>query len=97
MSGIGRGLRMDVALEKLIDEYRRCKAAGPLNLSGKRTEDAITDICVSVHVLHSKNAVKFMNSSSGQLISAVPFFIGRRKEKYAGKYGSSALPTCGRL
>ena len=31
---------MDVALEKLNDEYRRCKARCPaaLNLSGKRTE-----------------------------------------------------------
>ena len=29
---------MDVALEKLRNEYRRCKAAQPLNLSGKRTE-----------------------------------------------------------
>ena len=34
----GWGLRMDVALEKPDDGYRRCKAARPLNLSGKRTE-----------------------------------------------------------
>ena len=29
---------MDAALEKLRNEYRRCKAVNPLNLSGKRTE-----------------------------------------------------------
>ena len=37
----GRRLRMDVALENLVIEYRRCKASPPLrrklNLSGKRT------------------------------------------------------------
>lgn len=37
----GRRLRMDVALENLVIEYRRCKAEPPLrrklNLSGQRT------------------------------------------------------------
>ena len=37
----GRRLRMDVALENLVIEYRRCKASPPLrrrlNLSGQRT------------------------------------------------------------
>jgi len=40
---------MDAALEKLRNEYRRCKAEKPLNLSGKRTESNIADgahVCV---------------------------------------------------
>ena len=41
---------MDVALENLIDEYRRCKAAMPLNLSGKRTECVAADRGVRVRL-----------------------------------------------
>ena len=68
---------MDAALEKLRNEYRRCKAVNPLNLSGKRTE------------IKSKGAYSLLLTyivlfSSERLQDSYSDFFIERKSSYVG-------------
>ena len=68
---------MDAALEKLRNEYRRCKAVNPLNLSGKRTESKSKgDKCAFADMYRAF----FFGAAARQLLR---FFI-ERKSSHVG-------------
>ena len=68
---------MDAALEKLRNEYRRCKAAKPLNLSGKRTESKSKgDKCAFADMYRAFSSERLQDSYSD-------FFV-ERKSSYVG-------------